>query len=271
MIAQVKIYPWEKETEFDIGDMKLRRGDYIIVKSAHGDEGDIEAAEILAVKESSRAKSARPIVKIANASDIERIKQYGAKKSDALNYIKKKTKARNIKMKIIDAQFSFDGSRLSLAFTAPQRVDFRELVKDLSKHFQKSIKMVQIGSRDSARSFGGIGICGRQLCCAGFLKKLESVTINDAKSQGLDNRSANRISGVCGRLKCCMAYESKLYEELKRGLPETGQQVATPRGNGEVADLDILSRRVKVRLADKTSAFFNFREIKLINPDSVKK
>lgn len=271
MIAQVKIYPWEKETEFDIGDLKLRKGDYVIVKSADGQEGEIEAAEILAVKESASAQNAKPIVKIANASDIERIKQYGAKKSGALSFIKKKTKSRNIKIKIIDAQFSFDGSRISLAFMAQQRADFRVLVKDFSKYFQKSIKMTQIGSRDSARSFGGIGICGRRLCCASFLKKLESVTLNDAKSQRLDNRSAGRLSGVCGRLKCCMAYESGLYEELKRGLPETGQQVITPRGNGEVTDLDILSRRVKVRLADKTSALFNFKEVKLISPDTVKK
>ncbi len=265
MIAQAKIYPWAKKSEFDIGNLKLQKGNYIIVKDADDREGDIEAIEILAVREKTSAENARPIIKIANASDIERIKQYSIKKSEVLNFIKSKVRSGNIKIKIIDIQFSFDSSRINVAFTAAQRVDFRELVKDISRHFQKSIKMIQVGVRDSARNFGGIGVCGRCLCCASFLKKLESVTISDAKSQRLDSRSASRLSGVCGRLKCCMAYEAKLYNELSKSLPEIGREVITPRGEGEVVDLDILSRRVKVRLADKTSTLFNFGNIKLIS------
>jgi len=263
MIARCKFYPWEKEADFDLGDWKLGKGDYIIVNSnadlAEG-EVELEAIEILEIKE--KGKDAKAIVKGATSDDIESIKRYSLNKKAALEFAKKQAKAHDLEIKFIDAQFGYDGSRITFGFIASQRVDFRELVKALSRHFQKSIKLIQVGSRDEARSFGGAGSCGRQLCCVSFLKKIESVTLNDAKVQRLDTRGASRLSGVCGRLKCCLSYESKFYEELSATMPSVGQEVITDKGNAKVVDIYVFERKVKVSLPDNTYAFYGIGDIK---------
>lgn len=260
MIARGKFYPWEKETDFDPGDWKLKKGDYIIAdSSSEGEASEPEAVEISGFKEKS--DGAKPIMRMGTLDDIESVARYRGKKEAALKFARAEARRYGLEIKFIDAQFSFDGSRLAFGFISSQRVDFRELVKSLSKHFQKSIKMIQVGSRDGARSFGGIGSCGRQLCCASFLNKLESVTLGDAKIQRLDTRGANRISGVCGRLKCCLAYESKLYAELSAAMPALGEEVETKRGRGRVADVYALSRKVKVVLADNSYEILGIDEI----------
>lgn len=260
MIARGKFYPWERETDFDLGGWKLKVGDYIIADCSDKGEGnELEAVEILGLKEKS--DNARPIVRVGTLDDIESVARYRVKKEAALKFARKEARKHGLEIKFIDSSYSFDGSRLAFGFISSQRVDFRELVKSLSKHFQKSIKMIQVGSRDGARSFGGIGMCGRSLCCASFLKKLESVTLNDAKVQRLDSRGANRLSGVCGRLKCCLAYESKLYEELSASMPAVGEEVETKKGRGRVADVYALSRKVKVVLADNSYEVLEIGEI----------
>ncbi len=257
MIARGKFYPWERETDFDLGDWKLGKGDYIIAPSPDEEKnsGSLEAIEILGFKE--RGSSASAITRPATPEDAETIERYMAKKEEALKLARVQTKRHKLAMKIIDAQFSFDGAKLAFGFVAPQRVDFRELVKDLSRHFQKSIRMIQVGSRDEARNFGGIGSCGRPLCCAVFLKKIESVTLNDAKAQRLDTRGSVRLSGFCGRLRCCLAYESKLYEELNAKMPSVGQEVMTEKGRARVVDIFALERKVKVALPDNTYLFLS--------------
>lgn len=257
MIARGKFYPWERESDFDIGDRKIEKGDYIIVRSPDEDKSSalFEAIEVSGFKEKS--SSAGTIVRVATAEDTETIKRYISKKEDSLRFARMQVNRHKLAMKLIDAQFSIDGAKLVFGFVASQRVDFRELVKDLSRHFQKSIRMIQVGSRDEARNFGGIGNCGRTLCCASFLKKIESVTLNDAKTQRLDTRGANRLSGFCGRLKCCLAYESKLYEELNAKMPSVGQDVMTEKGRAKVVDIFALERKVKVALPDNTYLFLS--------------
>lgn len=257
MIARGKFYPWERESDFDAGDWKLEKGDYIIALAPDEDKsgGSLEAVEILGFKEKSSAAGA--IVRVATLDDIETIKRYISKKEEALKLARAQIKRHKLGMNFVDAQFSFDGAKLAFGFVAPQRIDFRELVKDLSRHFQKSIRMIQVGSRDEARNFGGIGSCGRTLCCASFLKKIESVTLNDAKAQRLDTRGAARLSGFCGRLRCCLAYESKLYEELNAKMPSVGQEVMTEKGRAKVVDIFALERKVKVLFPDDTYIFLS--------------
>lgn len=257
MIARGKFYPWERETDFEMGDWKLEKGDYIIAPSPDEEKnsGSLEAIQVTGFKEKSLGANsfARP----ATPEDMETIERYILKKEEALKLARVQTKRHKLEMKIIDAQFSFDGAKLAFGFVAPQRIDFRDLVKDLSRHFQKSIRMIQVGSRDEARNFGGIGSCGRTLCCSSFLKKIESVTLNDAKVQRLDTRGSARLSGFCGRLRCCLAYESKLYEELNAKMPAVGQDVMTEKGRARVVDIFALERKVKVALPDNTYLFLS--------------
>lgn len=268
MIGRIKIYPWEKEIEIDLGNCNLKKGDYVIIKNTET-EDEMEAVQILDAKEkadnaSGLSKSA-VMVKIAAAGDISAINNYNLKKEEALNFAKKQAKKNDLDIKFIDVQYNYDGSRITFGFVASQRVDFRELVKSLSRHFQKSIKMVQVGSRDEARNFGGVGGCGRRLCCASFLKKIESVTLNDAKIQRMDQRGSARLSGICGRLKCCLAFESKTYEELNASMPFMNKEVETRKGKGKVVDIYVLEKRVKVLNADNSYDFLDVSEIKLIN------
>ncbi len=268
MIGRIKIYPWEKEVGVDLEKWKLKKGDYAIVKCDEA-EGVLEAAEILEVAEDGARFHGLPsgaayIVRVATAADIEAVKRYNLKKDETLRFAKKQAKNYNLDIKLIDAQFNFDGSKITFGFISPQRVDFRELVKSFSRHFQKSIKMVQIGSRDEAKSFGGIGSCGMQLCCASFLKKIESVTLHDAKIQRMDQRGSARLSGVCGRLKCCLAFESKTYEELNKSMPFLNKKVETRKGVGVAVDIYVLAKKVKVMFSDDTYDFFKVSDIKLI-------
>lgn len=268
MIGRIKIYPWEKEIEIDLGGLILKKGDYVIIKNTDM-ECEMEAVEILSVTESATVaglSNLATFVKVAVASDVEAVRNYNLKKGEALNFAKKQAKIYNLDIKFIDVQFNYDGSRITYGFVASQRVDFRELVKTLSRHFQKSIKMVQIGSRDEARNFGGVGGCGRQLCCASFLKKIESVTLNDAKVQRMDQRGSARLSGICGRLRCCLAFESKAYEELIASMPFMNKEVETKQGKGRVVDVFVLEKKVKVLHADNSYNFFGIDEIKIINP-----
>jgi len=266
MIGRIKIYPWEKEAEIDLGNLHLKKGDYIIIKNIDA-EGEMEAVQILDIAESVKSASALPsssVARVAAASDIDAVNNYNLKKEEALSFAKNQAKKSSLDIKFIDVQYNYDGSRITFGFIASQRVDFRELVKTLSRHFQKSIKMVQVGSRDEARNFGGMGGCGRQLCCASFLKRIESVTLNDAKIQRMDQRGAARLSGICGRLKCCLAFESKTYEELNSSMPFMNKEVETKKGKGRVIDVYVLEKRVKVLHTDNTYNFFEVGEIKVI-------
>ncbi len=267
MIGRIKIYPWEKEIEIDLGGWNLKKDDYVIVKNTNT-ENELEAVKILDIKEknidASALRGLHVIVKIATAGDMESVNNYNFKKEETLSFAKNQAKIYSLSVKFIDIQYNFDGSRITFGFIASQRIDFRELVKALSRHYQKSIKMVQIGSRDEARSFGGMGGCGRTLCCASFLKKIESVTLNDAKAQRMDQRGSARLSGVCGRLKCCLAFEAKAYEELNASMPFMNKEVETSKGKGKVIDIYVFEKKVKVLHADNTYNFFGVDEIKIL-------
>jgi cell fate regulator YaaT (PSP1 superfamily) len=153
-------------------------------------------------------------------------------------------------MKLVDVHISLDGSNAVILFTADERVDFRELVKNLSRIFHRSVRMHQVGSRDEARKLGGCGVCGRDLCCLRFPGSLPSISIDMARVQQVAHRGSERISGVCGRLMCCLSYEAPQYQQMLIGMPEVRSSVKTKDGKGEVIELNVLTGDVKIRMSD---------------------
>ena len=232
---------------FDPGELMLKEGDFVIVETARG----LEYGEITRGPEEVSEKSVvQPLKKVLRAADEEdqrRHQENLSKKQEALDICQKKIDGRGLEMKLIDVEYTFDNTKVIFYFTADGRVDFRELVKDLASVFKMRIELRQIGVRDEAKMLGGIGNCGRGLCCHTWLREFEPVSIKMAKTQGLSLNPA-KISGICGRLMCCLKYENEAYCALKAGLPDQGERVRTPDGVGVVVETNILREKVKVRL-----------------------
>lgn len=224
-----------------------RRGDAVIVETARGLEfGEVWQANHT-VPESEIVPPLRPVVRMADAKDIAHNADNRRREDDAFHICLEKIAAHGLDMKLVEAQYTFDNSKLLFYFTSAGRVDFRELVKDLASVFRTRIELRQIGIRDEAKLMGGLGICGRSLCCASFLSDFSQVSIKMAKEQNLSLNSA-KISGACGRLMCCLNYEYPVYCEAARHTPSVGSTVATPDGNGTVTEASPLSGTVRVAL-----------------------
>jgi cell fate regulator YaaT (PSP1 superfamily) len=199
------------------------------------------------VGEQSIVQPLKKVVRIADEKDRTRHEQNMKRKKSTLETCQQKIDSRGLDMKLIDVEFTFDNSKVIFYFTADGRVDFRELVKDLASVFKMRIELRQIGVRDEAKMLGGIGNCGKGLCCHTWLPDFEPVSIKMAKVQGL-SLNPTKISGICGRLMCCLKYENEAYLDLKRGLPEAGERVRTPDGVAVVVENNVLREQVKVRL-----------------------
>ena len=232
---------------FDPGDHELNIGDNVIVETARGTEfGEVSMANT-EVPESGIVAPLKPIIRIATEQDHLRHEENEKKKARAMELCQEKIDNRGLDMKLVDVEYTFDNSKVIFYFTADGRVDFRELVKDLAGVFRMRIELRQIGVRDEAKMLGGIGSCGRSLCCNSWLADFEPVSIKMAKVQNL-SLSPTKISGICGRLMCCLKFENDVYTDLKRNMPEVGEQVRTPDGLAKVVDTTILEGKVKVRL-----------------------
>jgi len=251
MNVSVKIYPWEPVKIFELGNFDLKMGDLVIVETEQG----IESGEVveLDIKSDGDKEKQGSILRRANTSDLQLIKRYKARKSEALEACRVEIKKNNLPMKLMDTHFSFDGSKIIFPFTSERRVDFREVVRNLSKRFQKSIRLQQVGSRDEARAEGGFGICGRELCCnkLGLGGNLKSVTAESVRVQQMGQRGSDRLSGLCGRLRCCLAYEVEQYRELSVGFPNLRAKVKVNGKEGIVVEKHILSREVTVEFKDR--------------------
>lgn len=249
-IVQIQIAFWDRVYEYKIGDFKLEIGDQVVVKTDWG----TEVGKVVVFQEISEQKLAEPkgslipIIRKATTEDLEILAELNKQKVAALEYGKKAVIRHQLPMKVIDVHFSFDGSRLIFPFIADGRVDFRQLVKDLTHHFQKSIRLQQIGIRDEAKIAGDFGSCGRKLCCKTHLSQLTSVTSDLADIQQISHRGSERLSGLCGRLRCCLAFEQEVYEELAKNLPPIGSMIKTPQGRGEVVGWNTLKQTVDVAL-----------------------
>jgi cell fate regulator YaaT (PSP1 superfamily) len=233
---------------FDPRDLDLHVGDQVIVETVRGQELAKVAFERREVSNEEIIGELKPVVRRAELSDLARMAELQQYHAEALARCAEKVKEHGLPMKLVKAEYSFDGSRLTFYFTADQRVDFRQLVRDLARMFKTRIELRQIGPRDEAKMLGGIGPCGRILCCTAFLPDYARVTIKMAKDQDLP-LNPSKISGVCGRLLCCLSYEHEQYIEMRAQLPKRGTWVMTPDGPGEVIGQHVLKQQVLVQLA----------------------
>jgi len=251
-IAEVQFNSWDKLAFCPILENEYKIGDYIIFNI----DTNLEMGKIIGLNEINasteekmkRENELQSIIRKANIQDLEKKDQLENKKEEAINSCKKFIEKNQLEMKLVNAHFSFDDKKIIFAFIADGRIDFRLLVKDLIRHFQKNIRLQQLGVRDEAKIDGDIGACGLVQCCKTHLKVLGNVNAEHAEAQQISHRGAERLSGICNRLKCCLRYENDLYLELSSKFPALGSKVKTPRGKGELIEWHILKQTVSVRL-----------------------
>jgi cell fate regulator YaaT (PSP1 superfamily) len=246
---------------FDPGNFQLEKGMNVIVDTSMGEEYGEVAIDKKEVDENSVTEPLKKVIRIATEKDEKMRLEYKAKEKDAFKTCLEKIEKHNLPMKLIDAEYKYDGSRLIFYFTADGRIDFRELVKDLASVFRTRIELRQIGVRDEVKRCGGNGICGRQLCCCSFLGNFETVSIKMAKEQNI-SLNPSKISGNCGRLMCCLKYEQEAYEEKLKRLPKIGAIVKTSEGTGEVASVETLKEVIRVKYQDGEDVFFRKHDAK---------
>ncbi len=271
-VVDIQFRPGQKVYFFDPDGITLAQGDHVIIDTARGEEYGVCASGIHRIRQKDVVAPLRKVLRRASAQDERVVAENRAREAKAQSVCMQKIQAHGLDMQLVSAECAFDGSKILFYFTADERVDFRELVKDLASVFHTRIELRQIGVRDKAKMVGGLGICGRPFCCASFLDDFQPVSIKMAKSQNL-SLNPTKISGTCGRLMCCLKYEQDTYEALIRTSPKIESFVDTPEGRGTVIEADILRQRVKVRMEndpDTISTFAN-EEVAVLRSGKAKK
>ena len=235
---------------FDPGQYEIEKDDYVIVETARGIEYGKVVVPTKTVGENDVVLPLKQVVRTANERDRQQVEENRLEAGKAFELGTDKIGEHRLDMKLVDVEYTFDRNKIIFYFTAEGRVDFRNLVKDLASIFRTRIELRQIGVRDEAKMLGGIGPCGRMLCCSTFLGDFEPVSIKMAKDQNL-SLNPSKISGLCGRLMCCLKYENDEYETAKKEMPDVGSRVSTPDGNGRVVGMNILERVLKIRLSEQ--------------------
>lgn len=248
-VIQVRLREAGKIIYFSTGGLKFKVGEYVIVEQDRGLEYGEVVSEEEALLETEVERSLCKIIRKTNPWDHRQIEKNKKRTKELMQICTRKISERRLPMKLVESEYSFDRSKIIFYFTSEGRVDFRSLVKDLANIFKARIELKQIGVRDEARIMGGYGPCGKELCCAKFLKDFEPVTIRMAKDQNLP-LNPTKISGVCGRLMCCLSYENKNYRELLKKLPKIGQEIKTSKGKGKVIAIAPLKKSVTAEIAD---------------------
>lgn len=226
--------------------LPLREGDYVIVQAERGEDlGRVHHSSEW-VSNAIAPEGLKPVLRLARPEDLQRLEQNRGREERAFIQCRDRIGQRDLEMKLVDCEFQLDGNRVTFYFTAEKRVDFRELVKDLASIFRTRIELRQIGVRDEAGRIGGVGTCGRELCCATWLREFEPITLKMAKDQGL-SPSPSKISGACGRLKCCLRYELDFYKESAREFPKAGSRLTLEEVEWEVGRVDIFHRTLHLR------------------------
>ena len=244
---------------FDPGDIELSDGDRVIVETVRGLECGEVVGEPRLVPDEEVAQPLKKVIRKAAPEDESVVEENREKERRAFKIGLEKIAAHGLPMKLVDVEYTFDGSKIIFFFTADGRVDFRELVKDLASVFRTRIELRQIGVRDEAKMLGGLGPCGRPLCCATFLRDFEPVSIRMAKDQNLSLNPA-KISGICGRLMCCLKYEHEVYKNLRQALPPVGSEIDTEMGRGKITELDVLKGIASVKMEDGKTVRVDVRE-----------
>lgn len=249
-IIGVKFKPSGKVYYFAAGDNRASVENNVIVETARGLEIGAVAVPNKMIKQNEIVSPLRPVIRVATPADLKHAAENKAKEAEAFEICKTKIAEHKLDMNLVEAEYTFDNTKLLFYFTSDGRVDFRDLVKDLASVFRTRIELRQIGIRDEAKLLGGLGVCGRPFCCASFLSDFVQVSIKMAKEQNFSLNSA-KISGACGRLMCCLRYEHENYEEALKNTPPLGSTVKTANGNGVVIETNPLAGMIKVRLEDK--------------------
>jgi len=243
---------------YNTSDPQFKDGVYVIIEHDRGLDYGLIISPADAGPGNTSKEAIKKITRLASEADLKQIEDNRLKAKDAFNTCLKKIEEHKLDMKLVQAEYSFDRTKIIFYFTASGRVDFRELVKDLAKIFKARIELRQIGVRDEARLFGGFGSCGRELCCAKFLKDFEPVTIKMAKEEGLP-LNPPKISGLCGRLMCCLSFEYETYKMLSKGLPREGEKINTEKGKGKVIAVNVFKRSATVELEDGTMMEISYK------------
>ena len=257
---------------FDPDGQQLKKGDRVIVETVRGIECGEVAMDNRDIDDEQIVKPLKKLIRIADQKDIDQFYANKAKEKDAFEICQQKIANHGLEMKLVDAEFTFDGGKVLFYFTADGRVDFRELVKDLAGVFKTRIELRQIGVRDESKMLGGLGICGRPYCCNSFLGEFQPVSIKMAKEQGL-SLNPTKISGACGRLMCCLKYEQNAYEHLLKITPKPGAIIETAEGAGTVVDFSLLTGKLKVQLHNNPDAppkFFHRKDVKLVRDAKIR-
>ena len=257
---------------FDPEKSQLNIGDKVIVETARGVECGMVAIANKIVSDENIVHPLKKIIRVATSDDLKHIEDNKKKEKKAFSICLKKIAEHKLDMKLVDVEYTFDNNKILFYFTSDGRVDFRALVKELASIFRTRLELRQIGVRDEAKMLGGIGVCGRPLCCNSYLGEFQPVSIKMAKEQGL-SLSPVKISGTCGRLMCCLKYEQEAYTDLLKTIPKVGAIVGTPNGEGVVIEANPISKILKVKLnksPDAAPATFKSSEIKLIKDAQIK-
>ena len=271
-VVDIQFRQGQKVYYFDPAGLSIKQGDHVIIDTARGPEYGICAGGNHMISAREVVAPLRPVLRLATAEDERIVARNRAEEKRAYDICVQKIADHGLDMQLVSAEFAFDGSKILFFFTADERVDFRELVKNLASIFHTRIELRQIGVRDKAKMVGGLGICGRPFCCASFLDDFQPVSIKMAKTQNL-SLNPTKISGTCGRLMCCLKYEQEAYEDLLRRSPKVDSFVDTPEGRGTVVEVDLLRQRVKVRMEDapENISLFPNEEIAVFRSGKAKK
>jgi len=271
-VVDIQFRPGQKIYFFDPDGVTYHPGDHVIMDTARGAEFGICTGGNHKIPPKDVVAPLRKILRRATAQDERIMEENRAKEKKAYDVCMQKIADHQLDMQLVSAEVAFDGSKILFYFTADERVDFRELVKNLASVFHTRIELRQIGVRDKAKMVGGLGICGRPFCCASFLEDFQPVSIKMAKTQNL-SLNPTKISGTCGRLMCCLKYEQDAYEDLIRTSPKMESFVDTPEGRGTVVEIDLLRQRVKVRMEDapETISVFKNADIAVLRSGKAKK
>lgn len=265
-----KIYYFSPE------DLQIEKDNYVIVETARGVEYGQVVVGIREIHESELVSPLKPVLRVADQEDSQMHLENKEKAKEAFDICTEKILKHELEMKLIDVEYTFDNNKIIFYFTADGRVDFRELVKDLASVFRTRIELRQIGVRDEAKMIGGLGLCGRYMCCSSFLGDFVPVSIRMAKDQGL-SLNPTKISGICGRLMCCLKYEHPVYETILEKLPNRGSYVLTASGRGKVEEVNPLTEKLRVRVIQEdgveifVDTFFNEIQIleKRVEPQEI--
>lgn len=272
IIIGVKFKGAGKVYYFDPDEAILNAGDYAVVETSRGIECGTVTFGNREINDDGLNRPLKKIIRPATAEDIAHLEENRKKEEKAYGICLKKIIEHNLKMKLVTVEYTFDNNKILFYFTADGRVDFRELVKDLAGIFRTRIELRQIGVRDESKMLGGLGICGREFCCKGFLSDFQPVSIKMAKEQGMSLNPV-KISGTCGRLMCCLKYEQEAYSDLLKKTPKIGAYVSTPDGKGTVVDQNLIKGILNVQLQknpDSPPKSYKVNEVKLIKDGQIK-